>query len=84
MLIGYLVFLVIASLYSQIYDICVYFLFSNGCDPLNISAEWASFFAFIDYVISFQAWMIPLLIYFKPAFQVEYVDEDYEYGANIA
>ena len=64
----------IATVYSLVFAIMVFFFYSDYCNPVNISANLGSAFSFLDEVLSYQAWMIPVMIFFWPTIR-EHEDE---------
>ena len=50
---AYILFLVIATLYSLIFAIMVYVFYSDYCNPVMITANLGSTFSFIDEILSY-------------------------------
>lgn len=59
-------FLTCTNLYSLIYSMCVFFLENKVCMPTRVSETAVDVFKYLDRVVEYQIWLIPLLIIFWP------------------
>ena len=62
----FLWFLIVVNLYCFINSLAIYIFYSDDCVPYHLPLELDSFFQLLDTLVTYQIWMVPVVLHFWP------------------